>query len=795
MVNGLAGIFDNLEADQAERIRQVAGLSGAAVLFALRAAVIIALDDIVAVRSVAGLAVDEIAEEDIYAPAPLTFDSGVLTQAALDRAIEEVGVVYGETNLTVAFDQSRLAEDIVEYVDNVRQDPYSTPEEKVEDLNQITALQVDDNLLGTLVTLDAETWRLVSARIRDLLEETLENSIRDVDLAGIISQLPNRAGVRFEPVERDIIVAFVEDLVRPNRFPDDDLTEGAIRDLRENFQPIERSFERGQVVIREGVRISAADHEALEQLGLLEVGGSDRFRVQLRAFGQALMMSTMVMIIAGLFVVRFTPDLFEHGQFLGLSGAILLVVLLGAQVIGPVQTLYLYPTGALALLLVAIIGLEVAVVASMVLAVLLGFMLNQSLEYATLTLVGGMIGALTLRRAERLNSFFFAGLMISLSNILVIVVYNLDLSVGDSLVQRIVFGGINGLFAAGAALGGMWIVTLLFNLPTGLRLVELSQPNQPLLQRLLREAPGTYQHSLQVANLAEQATNAVGGNAELTRVAALYHDVGKMLNAPFFVENQADGVNPHDGMNDPYRSADIIISHVTEGEKLARQHRLPARIRDFILEHHGTTRVEYFYRLAVAQAEENEEVDAEDFTYPGPVPQSKETAIMMLADSCESTVRARRPSNKQEIADIVQQIVDSRLRDGQLDESGLTSNDMRTIRNVFVEMLQAVFHPRINYPAATAKRTTTPPPANTPPAPETPKPPPTDKRNTTESPVVQRAGNNNGGTVENPIVELEDDDEDSPMPEVPPLPRSTAESRAAAESAEAEKPDTDEDDA
>ncbi|PJF24866.1 MAG: hypothetical protein CUN53_15665, partial [Phototrophicales bacterium] len=179
-----------------------------------------------------------------------------------------------------------------------------------------------------------------------------------------------------------------------------------------------------------------------------------------------------------------------------------------------------------------------------------------------------------------------------------------------------------------------------------------------------------------------------------------YHDVGKMLNPAFFVENQADGVNPHEDLNDPYRSADIIIGHVVDGEKLAAQYRIPSRIRDFILEHHGTTLVSYFYNVALNQAEDRESVDIDLFTYPGPKPQSRETAVLMLADSCESTVRARKPANKQEIADIVNQIVDARMRDGQLDESGLRLNDIKTIRTTFVDMLQGVFHPRINYPAS-----------------------------------------------------------------------------------------------
>jgi hypothetical protein len=243
-----------------------------------------------------------------------------------------------------------------------------------------------------------------------------------------------------------------------------------------------------------------------------------------------------------------------------------------------------------------------------------------------------------------------------------------------------------------------------------LKLIDLQQPNKPLLQRLLREAPGTYQHSLQVGNLAEQAANAIGADAQLTHVAALYHDIGKMHNPLYFTENQQDIGNPHDTLNDPYRSADIIISHITEGLEMAKEARLPKRIRDFIQEHHGTTYVYVFYQRALNAVDGDESaVDISDFTYPGPKPRSKETALLMLADSCEAAVRSVKPQSKQEISDLIHKIIESKRADGQLDDSGLTLKDLKMIRAIFVEILQGMFHPRINYREAIARKTDTNP--------------------------------------------------------------------------------------
>ncbi|MBZ0277766.1 MAG: HDIG domain-containing protein, partial [Anaerolineae bacterium] len=379
-------------------------------------------------------------------------------------------------------------------------------------------------------------------------------------------------------------------------------------------------------------------------------------------------------------------------------------------------------------------------------------------------------------RSERINSYFLPGILVAFMNMVVVTIFYQGTASTQSvqLLELIVYSLLNGLLASVAALAALYVVTFLFNLPTSLKLVELSQPGQPLLQRLLREAPGTYQHSLMVGNLSEQAANAIGADAALVRVAALYHDIGKMLNAPFFTENQADGVNPHEVLNDPARSADIIISHVTDGEKMARQYRLPARFRDFILEHHGT-RVLYFYDLAVQQAGGEEAVDISEFRYPGPRPRSRETAILMLADSCEAAVRARKPSKNQEIVDTVSSIFDDKIQTGQLDESGLTLNDLKAIKKTIIDMLQAVFHPRISYPVRQQPTKTEPKmepvlvvrPTEPAPAPN----PPTVADKPAKSPPVPEPKAARRQTRE--MVAVVPDKEDAPLPEVPPLPRTS----------------------
>jgi putative nucleotidyltransferase with HDIG domain len=229
-----------------------------------------------------------------------------------------------------------------------------------------------------------------------------------------------------------------------------------------------------------------------------------------------------------------------------------------------------------------------------------------------------------------------------------------------------------------------------------LQLQELSRLDHPLLQELLRRAPGTYHHSIMVANLAEQAAEKIKANSNLVRVGAFYHDIGKMNRPPFFGENQ-NGGNPHDHL-DPYVSARIIISHVSDGLELAQRYRLPNRIRDFIAEHHGNRVVKVFYMRAQDMANEDEVVDISRFKHKGPRPRSRETGIVQLADSIEATSTALRPSTEEEIEKLVTQIVDEHLKESQLDNSGLSLGDIKMIKESFIKTLKGRFHVRVQYP-------------------------------------------------------------------------------------------------
>jgi cyclic-di-AMP phosphodiesterase PgpH len=798
MVGWLSEQFERVVAwrdADAHQVLHVGGVIVATAGFVLAATLIVAYDSIfLGADNFAALQIGNVVTQDVRAPIDVApFVSPVLTNQGQQEVRDQIPAIYFPPDPAISRQQADIAQSILTYIQQVRHDPYATPAQKLNDLTHLEGVPLPPLILEQILIMDDHTWQAVNDQVTTVLERVMSGEVRETNLPSVIANLPIQVSVRFTEDQSSVVVAMVQRLIRPNTLLNELATTTA-RDEAAQDVSVERSFERGQIVIRSGERLNEAGYEALSVLGLLEPTNR-----RLEAIVRAVMMSILILVVSGLYVTRFNPDLMRSSRFLALLGAVFLLILLGARLSTNYGEIYLYPTAMLALMYVALVSADIAVVGVLGMGVLVGIMQNNSLEVAALTVVGGMLAALMLRHPERLNGYFMPGLMVSLANVIVIAIFyqgNFALDTDTTLTARLLYGLVNGVLAAAGALILVFIVTLLFNLPTGIKLLELSQPNRPLLQRLLREAPGTYQHSLQVANLAEQAATAIGANADLVRVAALYHDVGKMENPAFFTENQVDGVNPHDGLDDPARSADIIISHVTEGVRIARQYRLPTRIIDFIQEHHGT-QIVHFYQQAVARAGSEEAVDSEQFTYPGPKPQSRETAVLMLADSCEAAVRSRKPSKKQEIADTIQAIFDQKLKTGQLDESRLTLNDIRQIRRSFVEMLQAAFHPRIAYPT-----TVTPPqpvpavsaPEDTKPAinrvevsqltaetrtESNPKPSASTTVVTTDTQPLLNGQKPHIQNREMPSIArlVEQADDDAPLLEVPPLPR-TGEQKA-----------------
>lgn len=673
--------------------------------FVLSGSLIIASDVLFPSGAKVALEVGDVSPHDILAPRSLKYDSEVLSQAKRDAEIAAVRPIYDPPDPSVRSEQLQRARQILDFIENVRYDDFATPAQAEADIAAITDLNLPPSTISALLAIeDNDRWRDIDAQVMRLLERVLSGEVRDDNIQARRDDLPNLISASYSEAEVQIITGIVADLIRVNTYFNEELTRQAQLQAAENVPVEVRSFAQGQMIIRAGELATAAHIEALEQFGLLQ---PTRRRVE--RFAGALLVTTLVAVVLGVYLWKFYLKVFFNPSLMVVLGVAFLLFLGSVNIIDAEDRVqpYFFPASALSLLVATLVGHQFAIVVSVFFAAMAGLVTGNSLEFTLLIGLTGTVGVLSLDRTERLNAYFVAGLAVAACGICTALFFALrGESAPDPVVvlSQVIGSFVNGLLSAAVGLAALYVTSNALNIPTSLKLVELMQPNHPLLQRLLREAPGTYQHSLQVANLAELGAQRVNANAPLVRVAAMYHDVGKILNPHFFVENQVDGVNPHDALNDPLQSARIIIGHVSEGLRLGRQYRLPCRIREFIAEHHGTTQALYFYRKAQELAGNPETVDPRDFTYPGPRPQTRETAILMLADGCESSVRARRPQSKEHIEETVNYIFDERLGMGQLDESGLTLNDLHALRETFLAALQGVFHPRIAYPGTPSQK-------------------------------------------------------------------------------------------
>ncbi len=670
-------------------------LWGSVVIFIAASALIISLP----INSGAGavqLSEGQLAPRDIQAPQSLTYPSEVLTEQTRERAAQAVAEVYDPPDPRVARQQLVLLRDLLEFINAVRADSLATRAQQQADLAAIREVALTPTVINLLINFGDPQWAAVQAEAQSLLEQIMRAEVRADKVDEVRRTLPARVSITMSEAQAGVVSDLLAGLVAPNSFHNLEATEQARQAARAAVSQSYKQVLRGQVIVSRNRPVTAEALETLNELNLLEP------QRRWQEIASSVLAVTVTGILLTLYLWRFNPDIRRHPRQILLLGLLFTSFLFAAKLMVPGHTLlpFLFPAAALSMLLSVFIGPQLALTVAVALAALVGYIGGNSLELTIYTAMGGIISALTLGRAERVNQFFWAGVAAALANASILLVFRATDANLDPLGLAQLMGAsvANGVVSASLTLVGFFILGGLFDITTSLQLLDLARPDHPLLQFALRAAPGTYQHSLQVANLAEQAAEQIGANPMLTRVGALYHDVGKATHPHYFVENQLDGHNIHETL-DPYTSADIVIAHVRDGLALARKHRLPARIRDCIAEHHGTLKTFYQYTRALkAAGDDPAQVDESKFTYPGPRPRSKETALLMLADGCEAKVRSDRPKTEADIDRVVKYVMDDRLAKGQLDDTGLTLNDLRSIRESFVTTLKGLFHARLQYP-------------------------------------------------------------------------------------------------
>jgi putative nucleotidyltransferase with HDIG domain len=652
----------------------------------------------------------DLAPRDIVAPRALDFDSDVQTAEAREAARAGVPPQYDFTTdgaIATAAQQLVAFDRRVARVDTAFTAELS-PEERAALLETAVA-DLPDPELETLLALEPARWIALRTEAARVLDATLRTELRDSEVAETRTRLAGRMAGGLNEAERMLAATLISPLVIPNSSFSEDLT-GQERDrAAAAVLPVRVAILQGEVIVRNGERLTPADIEKVEALGLGETSPD------VETFAGWFLLSVLLVGMLLAWIWRFRPTLWHRDNVLVLIGMLLLGATLALKLTADRSILQFFiPTAAIGMVLAILLDASLATMVIAIVAIMGGAVTGGSLEFSAYIFLGGMAGIVAVRKGDRLQVFVQAAIAVAVVNAMVVTVFSL-LGARDmqGVLELWMASGASAIGSSVAAVGTFAVLGSVFGILTVFQLLELANPSQPLLRRLLVETPGTYHHSLMVGNLAERAAEAIGADPLITRVSAYYHDVGKLANPLAFIENQAGGENVHDQL-DPEVSAGVLKQHVADGIDIAYAAKLPKALIAYIPQHHGTAIMSYFYARAKERAAEPyggldtaegakaaAAVDERKFRHAGPKPQTREAALLMLADSVEASVRSLASRDEPAIRAMVTRIIEERIADGQFDECDLTLRDLERIRTAFVEQLLGMYHTRIAYPQNT----------------------------------------------------------------------------------------------
>jgi hypothetical protein len=645
------------------------------------------------------LAVGDVSNTAMQAPRDIEYVSEIRTEEARKAAEGAVLPVYSPPDPAIARQQIDRLTTAMQYITSVRDNAELTVEQRQSDLVALSDVRLELETIDYLLSLSPARWQILQSEALRVLEQVMRRAVLEDSLESAQAGVPSMVSLTLNEQQAGLVAGLVSAFIVPNSFYNEELTQAEKKAAREAVRPVVQAYKTGETIVPAGEVVTPADMEAFQQLGMISPG---------RRWEDMIGAASLVLISAALvplyFFRRNRATIVNEPRNLVVIAAIFIVFLVGARLFTD-RTLapYGYPLQAAALLLTSLFGMEVGLVIAIPLCLLASYGLSNTLDLAPYYLLTSLVGLLVLGPARRFWMFIRAGAAISLAGLGALIAFRLPFFPPDwlGLVQFVGVIAFCGFAAASVTLLLQYVFAQTLGFTTPLQLLDISRPDSPLLQFFLRSAPGTYQHSLQVANLAEQAAEWIGADPLLTRVGALFHDVGKALNPTFFIENQAPGsMNKHHDIS-PEQAAVTIIRHVADGLLLAKKYRLPRRLHGFILEHHGTLITRYQYTQAMeAAGGDASRVDIEHFRYPGPRPASRETALLMLADAVEARARADRPTSEDDLRSLVRSVIDTVQQHKQLDDTPLTLRDLTLITDSFVTTLRGQYHPRIQYPAA-----------------------------------------------------------------------------------------------
>jgi len=651
------------------------------------------------------LAVGDIAKVSIKAPKDINDE--ITTQKNIDQALKHVQDMYSYNpaikktavqNIQGLFDVvKKINKEVVpSVVGGESTSPERLQEEKLKRLKEqspIGNLSVENyNIILTMNDNQLEDLnKFLIDTINKLFDNTIiyENKPQDVVLAqGVITTAFNNSS--YSKAIKDLGAAIGYTQVKPNYFIDHEKTEQLRQDVIKNVTPV--IIKKDQIIVNEGEPVVEAQIELLRNLGLL--------KEKSLSLGLHFALIVMVVGIIGmqwLYLKQKCNQVYNNYNKLVVVNVLTLLTVILTRVIGVISP-YIIPFACAPMLLSILLDDKISVMISALNVIFISFLMKFSVDITLIAILNAITVPIVIKRVQQRNDIIYSSLYISVVNILFSTTIGYFLSTNMlEIAKKSLTVGLSAFISGILAIGILPFLENIFDLVTNIKLLELSNPNHPLMKRLLLEAPGTYHHSVLVANLSEVAAESIGANPIFARVSAYYHDVGKLERPYYFKENQVGIDNPHNNLA-PSLSSIIILSHVDDGVKLAKKYGLPSSIVDVVGQHHGDSLVKYFYITMKNNSENPDDVKEEDYRYKGPAPMTKEAAIVMLADSVEAAVRSIQAPTREKIETMVDNIIKGRLEENQLSNSELTFKDMKNIREAFLKVLSGIYHERIEYP-------------------------------------------------------------------------------------------------
>ena len=644
-----------------------------------------------------------VADREVRAPHSTVFASESLTNAEREKAAAAVQRVY-ITDPAVNVTASAHLQAALTGIARVRGDATQPRDQRIAALTKLSEIALSVPLATDALDMTSAEFDQLNKELDNALKTLYQPGIRPEQLDAARADTLKALPPAWTDRQKRIGTELLKQSLQPTLAFDANATAAAQQSARDNVAQVQVQVTAGEVVVREGQVVTEQDLEKLRALGLVNPGIDWKSAIGL--LGWALLIAAVL----ALFVERYAAEAWTDDRKLVVVGLALVVITAAGRALIPGHTVAVYflPFAAVAMMLTVLVGGRTALATQIAGALHVGIMSGQ-VELVAYVLVPALLGMAAVRRATTAREFVAAALYVALGDLGVIGTFLLVGRSADTLgaLQLGSAALISGVASGVLAFGAVVMLGHLFRITTVFELRELADPNHPLLRQLLLRTPGTYHHSLLVANLAERAAEVVGADPLVARVGAYYHDIGKMRNPLAFIENQT-GTNPHDDL-DPAVSASIVSAHVRDGLALADRYRLPPQIREIIPGHHGTSLIRYFHTLA---AQRGTAVDESGFRHPGPKPRSKEAGIVMLADGTEAAVRSLAEKTPEQIGEMVERIVADKVADGQLDDCDLTLRDVQRVKGAFRELLAGVYHERIPYPEDRIARL---PPAASPP--------------------------------------------------------------------------------